>query len=40
MFMAWIAFGDKIQIMNIAGITIVLIGVLLSQFNKKEPIIE
>jgi len=28
MFMAWIAFGDKIKIMDIVGISVVFIGVL------------
>ncbi len=36
MFMAWVAFGDKVQIMDIAGLTLVFVGVLLSQFNIKE----
>ncbi len=36
MFMAWVAFGDKVQIMDIAGLTIVFVGVLLTQSNKKE----
>ncbi|MFO7828366.1 MAG: DMT family transporter [Bacteroidales bacterium] len=36
MFMAWVAFGDTIQMMDIVGLTIVLVGVILSQFKKKE----
>ena len=36
MFMAWVAFGDNVQTMDIAGLIIVFTGVLLSQFNKKE----
>lgn len=37
MFMAWLAFGDKIQPMDIAGLAIVFIGVFLSQLNTKNP---
>ncbi|MFO7869394.1 MAG: DMT family transporter [Bacteroidales bacterium] len=33
MFMAWIAFGDSIQVMDIVGLTVVFIGVLLSQIK-------
>ena len=36
MFMAWIAFGDNVMAMDIVGLIIVFVGVLLSQFNKKE----
>jgi len=40
MFMAWVAFGDKVQMMDVAGLIIVFAGVLLSQFNKKESLIK
>ena len=40
MFMAWVAFGDKVQIMDIAGLTIVFFGILLSQFNVKGTVIK
>jgi len=35
MFMAWIAFGDTLQVMDIFGLVVVLTGVLLTQFNFK-----
>lgn len=35
MFMAWVAFGDKVEIMDIAGLTLVFAGVLLSQSKKR-----
>ncbi len=38
MFMAWVAFGDKVLIMDIAGLTIVFVGVLLTHFNIKSNI--
>jgi drug/metabolite transporter (DMT)-like permease len=31
--MAWIAFGDTIQIMDIIGLMIAFVGVVLSQFK-------
>ena len=37
MFMAWVAFGDKVQMMDAAGLAIVFVGVILSQLNRKEP---
>ncbi|WP_162340477.1 DMT family transporter [Cyclobacterium salsum] len=37
MFMAWLAFGDKIQPMDITGLAIVFVGVFLSQVNTKNP---
>ena len=40
MFMTWIAFGDKVQLMDIAGLTIVFVGVILSQMNSKESMIK
>lgn len=36
MFMAWIAFGDSVKAMDIVGLIIVFVGVLLSQFSKKN----
>jgi drug/metabolite transporter (DMT)-like permease len=33
MIMAWIAFGDTVRFMDIVGLTIVFLGVLLSQFK-------
>lgn len=35
MFMAWVAFGDSVRIMDVAGLIIVFAGVLLAQFNKE-----
>ncbi len=35
MFMAWVAFGDSVRIMDVAGLIIVFAGVLLAQFNNK-----
>lgn len=35
MFMAWAAFGDKVQTMDIVGLTIVFVGVVLSQCKIK-----
>lgn len=35
MFMAWVAFGDNVRAMDIAGLIIVFVGVLLSQFRRK-----
>lgn len=35
MLMAWIAFGDKVQLIDIAGLAIVFIGVLLTQLRIK-----
>jgi drug/metabolite transporter (DMT)-like permease len=35
MVMAWFAFGDKVEIMDIAGLVIVFAGVLLSQVKRK-----
>ena len=35
MFMAWVAFGDNVRAMDIAGLIIVFVGVLLSQLSKK-----
>ena len=37
MIMAWIAFGDTVQMMDIAGLAIVFVGVILTQINTKEP---
>ncbi len=34
MFMAWVAFGDKVQTMDIAGLSIVFVGILLSNLTK------
>lgn len=36
MVMAWIAFGDEVQMMDIVGLAIVFVGVMLTQFNKKR----
>lgn len=36
MFMAWLAFSDKVQIMDIAGLAIISVGVLLAHFNTKQ----
>lgn len=36
MFMAWVAFGDKVQIMDIVGMAVIFIGVTLSQFKPKS----
>ena len=36
MFMAWLAFGDQVQPMDIAGLAIVFVGVLLTQYNQKK----
>ncbi len=36
MFMAWIAFGDELQTMDVVGLLVVLTGVLLTHRNKKE----
>lgn len=36
MFMAWIAFGDKVQVMDVVGLAIVFVGVTLTQVNQKE----
>ncbi len=35
MFMAWVAFGDQVQMMDIVGISVVFAGVLLTQLNPK-----
>ncbi|MCF8363066.1 MAG: DMT family transporter [Prolixibacteraceae bacterium] len=35
MIMAWLAFGDKVQAMDVVGLAIVFVGVLLSQVKKK-----
>jgi drug/metabolite transporter (DMT)-like permease len=35
MFMVWLAFGDKVQAMDVVGLAIVFVGVLLSQVKKK-----
>ncbi len=37
MLMAWFAFGDQVQIMDIVGLVIVFTGVLLSQIKRKGP---
>ncbi|MDN3689511.1 DMT family transporter [Cyclobacterium jeungdonense] len=37
MLMAWLAFGDMVQPMDIAGLAIVFVGVFLSQVNTKNP---
>lgn len=36
MFMAWVAFGDKVQMMDIAGLSVVCVGVALSQLKIKK----
>lgn len=36
MLMAWMAFGDTLQVMDIAGLAIVFLGVLLTQFNNQR----
>jgi drug/metabolite transporter (DMT)-like permease len=36
MFMAWVAFGDKVQIMDIVGMAVIFMGVTLSQFKAKN----
>jgi drug/metabolite transporter (DMT)-like permease len=36
MLMAWLAFGDKVQAMDVVGLAIVFVGVLLSQVKKKQ----
>lgn len=36
MFMAWVAFGDKVRMMDFAGLAIVFAGVILAQMNRKE----
>jgi drug/metabolite transporter (DMT)-like permease len=36
MIMAWITFGDTVSVMDIAGLCIVFIGVVLTQFNQRE----
>ena len=36
MFMAWMAFGDKVQAMDMAGLALVFVGVVLSQMSRKE----
>ena len=36
MFMAWVAFGDQVQMMDVIGITVVFAGVLLTQLNIKK----
>lgn len=36
MIMAWLAFGDTVMIMDLAGLGIVLIGVLLTQFTRQS----
>ena len=33
MLMAWVAFGDQVQMMDIAGLTVVSVGVILTQFE-------
>ncbi len=37
MFMAWLAFGDKIQPMDMVGLAVVFMGVYLSQLKVKNP---
>jgi len=36
MIMAWIAFGDTVTTMDIAGLAIVFVGVVLTQFNYRR----
>jgi drug/metabolite transporter (DMT)-like permease len=36
MIMAWVAFGDTVSAMDIAGLVIVFAGVVLTQFNKQK----
>ena len=36
MLMAWAVFGDQIKLMDVAGLTIVFIGVLLTQIRVKS----
>lgn len=38
MLMAWIAFGDILQLMDVIGLVVVLIGVLLTQLKFKKPV--
>ena len=38
MLMAWVAFGDKVQMMDVAGLAIVFGGVLLTLFKRKYSI--
>lgn len=33
MFMAWFAFGDEVQVMDLVGVSVVFVGVLLTQFD-------
>src|SRR6056297_2069147 len=37
MFMAWVAFGDNLKLMDVIGLAIVFIGILLSQLKIKKP---
>jgi drug/metabolite transporter (DMT)-like permease len=34
--MAWIAFGDKVKLMDIVGMGVVFIGVFLTQLKKDK----
>jgi len=36
MIMAWVAFGDTVSAMDIAGLAIVFVGVVLTQFNNQK----
>jgi len=36
MLMAWLAFGDTVRMMDLAGLGIVLVGVLLTQVNNQK----
>lgn len=36
MFMAWVAFGDQIRVLDLVGMAVVLFGVLLSYLHKKD----
>ncbi len=36
MFMAWVAFGDKVRVMDFVGLAIVFVGVLFSQFKHQR----
>lgn len=36
MFMAWVAFGDKVRVMDFVGLAVVFVGVLFSQLKHKR----
>ena len=35
MLMAWVAFGDKVQVMDVVGLAVVFTGVVLTQFRSE-----